>query len=54
MLYVADGNKARAVIVQTGKNSNGMVEILGGLTPGDKVITAGFQELDNGERIAIK
>jgi RND family efflux transporter MFP subunit len=54
MLYVADRNKARAVIVQTGKNSNGMVEILGGLKPGDKVITAGYQELDNGERIAIK
>ena len=54
MLYVADGNKARAVVVQTGKNSNGMVEILGGLKPGDRVITAGFQELDNGERIAIK
>jgi RND family efflux transporter MFP subunit len=54
MLYVTDGNKARAVVVQTGKNSNGMVEILGGLKPGDKVITAGYQELDNGERIAIK
>jgi RND family efflux transporter MFP subunit len=54
MLYVADGNKARAVIVQTGRNSNGMVEILGGLKAGDKVITAGFEDLDNGEQIAVK
>jgi RND family efflux transporter MFP subunit len=54
MLFVAEGNKARAVIVQTGKNSNGMVEILGGLSAGDKVITAGHEDLDNGDRIAIK
>jgi len=54
MLFVAEGNKARAIIVQTGKNSNGMVEILGGLSPGDKVITAGHEDLDNGDRIAIK
>ena len=54
MLYVADGNKAKATIVVTGKNSNGNVEILGGLKAGDKVITAGYEDLDNGERIAIK
>jgi multidrug efflux pump subunit AcrA (membrane-fusion protein) len=54
MLFVAEGNKARSIIVQTGKNSNGMVEILGGLSAGDKVITAGQEDLDNGDRIAIK
>ncbi len=54
MLYVADGNKARAVIVQTGRNANGMVEVTAGLKPGDKVITAGFEDLDNGEMIAVQ
>lgn len=54
MVYVAEGNKAKAVIVTTGKNSNGKVEILGGLNPGDKVITAGFEDLDNGETISIQ
>ncbi|HRO42371.1 MAG TPA: efflux RND transporter periplasmic adaptor subunit [Flavipsychrobacter sp.] len=54
MLYVADGNKARSVVVQTGRNANGMVEILGGLKAGDKVITAGFEDLDNGELVAIQ
>ncbi len=54
MLYVADGNKARAVIVQTGRTANGMVEILGGLKAGDRVVTAGFEDLDNGELIAVK
>lgn len=54
LLYIAEGNKARAVIVQTGKNANGMVEILGGLKPGDKVITAGYEDLDNGEPVSIQ
>ena len=32
----------------------GMVEILSGLNPGDKVITTGYEELDNGTPILIK
>jgi len=54
MLYIADGGKAKAVVVTTGRNSNGMVEILSGLNAGDKVITEGFEELDNGEPISIQ
>ncbi|RYZ56186.1 MAG: efflux RND transporter periplasmic adaptor subunit [Sphingobacteriales bacterium] len=53
LVYVAENNKAKAVYIQTGRNSNGMVEVLGGLKAGDKVITAGFEDLDNGERIAV-
>lgn len=51
MLYIAEGNKAKAVYVTMGRNSNGMVEILSGLKPGDKVIVEGYEELDNGELI---
>lgn len=54
MLYVADGNKAKSVFVKTGRNANGMVEILSGLNPGDKVITKGFEEMDNGQQITIQ
>jgi membrane fusion protein (multidrug efflux system) len=54
LLYVADGNKAKAVMVSTGNNSNGMVEILSGLEAGQKVITAGYEELDNGAPISVK
>ncbi len=54
MLYIADGNKAKSVKVTTGRNSNGMVEILSGLNPGDRVITEGYEELDNGELIEVK
>ncbi len=54
MIYVASGNKAKAVMVSTGQNSNGMVEILSGLEAGEKVIVAGYEELDNGAPISIK
>jgi membrane fusion protein (multidrug efflux system) len=54
MLYIADGNKAKAVFVKTGKNSNGMVEILSGISTGDKVITAGYADVDNGDVLAIQ
>ncbi len=54
LLYIADGNKAKAVVVTEGRNANGMVEILSGLNAGDKVITTGFEELDNGQGISIQ
>jgi RND family efflux transporter MFP subunit len=54
MVFVADGNTAKAVQVTTGQNSNGIVEILSGLSAGDKVITAGFEDLDNGDPISAQ
>lgn len=53
MVYVADNGKAKAVAVKTGRNSNGMVEILEGLQAGDKVIVEGYADLDNGKPIEI-
>ena len=54
MLYIAEDNKAKAVYIKTGANSNGLVEILSGLNPGDKIITAGFEDLDNGDPITTQ
>jgi len=54
LLYIADGNKAKSVIVKTGRNSNGLVEVLEGLNEGDKVITAGYADLDNGDLINVE
>jgi membrane fusion protein (multidrug efflux system) len=54
MLYIADGNKAKSVAIKTGANSNGLVEVLSGLNAGDKVITAGFEDLDNGDPITTQ
>lgn len=42
---------ARKVRVTQGQNYNGMVEILTGLKEGDKVISTGFQDVNNGETI---
>ncbi len=54
MLYVANGGKAKSVMVTTGRNANGQVEILSGLNAGDQVIVRGYEELDNGQQISIQ
>lgn len=54
MLYIVEANKAKAVVVQTGRTAGGMIEILGGLNAGAQVITSGYEDLDNGEPVAIK
>ena len=54
MIFIADGGKAKAVMVTTGRISNGNVEVLSGLNEGDKVITTGFEEIENGQSIAIQ
>lgn len=54
VVYVAQGSVAKAVRVQTGRSSNGLIEILAGLKTGDRVIVEGYQELDNGSPISIQ
>ncbi len=54
IVYVAAGDKARIAQVRTGRNSNGLVEVLEGLNPGDKVVVAGFEDLDDGEAIKVE
>lgn len=53
MVYIVDNNKAKAVAIKTGRNSNGMVEVLEGLNAGDKVVVEGYADLDNGKPIEI-
>jgi len=53
MVYLVDGNKAKAVPITVGKNSNGLVEVLDGLKPGDKIIVEGFEDIDDGAPITI-
>lgn len=53
VVFVIEGGKARAAVITTGRNSNGMVEVLGGLKQGDKVVTAGFEDLENGEAVEV-
>lgn len=54
VVYVAQSESdpiARKIRVVTGVTYEGMVEILEGLKPGDKLITVGYQDLDDGEAI---
>lgn len=53
MVYIADGNKAKSVYIKTGRTSNGQVEVLSGLNDGDRLITEGYEEVDNGEAIQL-
>lgn len=54
MVYVVDAsNKAKTVTIKTGRNSNGMVEVLEGLSAGDKVVVEGYADLDNGKPVQI-
>lgn len=54
MVYLAANGVAKSVLVKTGLIANGRIEVLSGLSAGDKVITEGIQELDNGEPVEIK
>lgn len=53
VVFVTEGGKAREAVIQTGRNSNGMVEVLGGLKAGDQIVIAGFEELENGEAVEV-
>ncbi len=54
MVFVAEGKEAKAVPVQTGRSADGMIEILSGLKAGDRVVTAGYEELYNGTVIVVQ
>lgn len=47
------GYRAKKVYVKTGLNYNGMVEITGGLKPGELLIDAGYQDLEDNQMIRI-
>ncbi|NEU09399.1 efflux RND transporter periplasmic adaptor subunit [Flavihumibacter sp. R14] len=48
-VFVAENGKAKRVSIQAGKVSEGKAEVLSGLKSGDKVITAGIQDLNEGD-----
>src|SRR5690606_30971601 len=52
VLRVED-DRVREVAVQIGQRSQGMVEIVAGLQPGDRVVTAGLQKVSDGTLVAV-
>ncbi|MFT6850324.1 MAG: RND family efflux transporter MFP subunit [Sphingobacteriales bacterium] len=55
-VFIADGDssaKAKKVFLELGKSYNGQVEILKGLKKGDKIITKGYLNVNQGDHIEI-
>ncbi|MBA3970641.1 MAG: efflux RND transporter periplasmic adaptor subunit [Bacteroidetes bacterium] len=51
-VFVADGNKAKKILISIGKEYNGKAEVLTGLKDGDKLITLGYDLINEGDNIA--
>ena len=51
-VYVSEGGVARRRTVTTGSRSGGRVEVLTGLSPGDKVVVGGAALLSDGAKVA--
>jgi membrane fusion protein (multidrug efflux system) len=47
-------NIARRKTLQVGKTYNSQAEILGGLAPGDKLITTGYLDVTDGTEVSVK
>jgi len=52
-VFVVQGGKAMKRIIKTGKTYNGKVEVSSGLKADDKVITAGYQNLNEGQTVSL-
>ncbi|MBN9518583.1 efflux RND transporter periplasmic adaptor subunit [bacterium] len=53
-VFVADGDKAKAVEVRVGRRDRDWVEVTGALRPGARVITSGQTQLVDGSAIRIR
>ncbi|HEY0030081.1 MAG TPA: efflux RND transporter periplasmic adaptor subunit [Bacteroidia bacterium] len=51
-VFIAEGNVARKKLITTGKEYNGKAEVLTGLKDGDKLITLGYDLINDGDNIA--
>lgn len=52
-VFVEQSGKAKKVKVKTGRVYNGVAEVIDGLKEGDKLITKGFQNLNDGDLIKL-
>ncbi|MEK7250633.1 MAG: efflux RND transporter periplasmic adaptor subunit [Bacteroidota bacterium] len=53
VVYVVNEGKAHERVVQLGGRQDNLVEIVSGLNVGEKVITSGYQEVINGQPVAV-
>jgi multidrug efflux pump subunit AcrA (membrane-fusion protein) len=50
-IYIDDGGKAAMRKVTLGKSYNGKIEVLAGLNLSDRIITNGYQDLNEGDQL---
>ncbi|HYK77369.1 MAG TPA: efflux RND transporter periplasmic adaptor subunit [Daejeonella sp.] len=53
-VFISENGKAKRVMVQTGKISDGKAEIVSGLKAGDQVITSNVEDLNEGDIVKSK
>jgi len=53
VFVVGAGNKAQKRLIRTGQTYNGQVEVASGLKADEKVITAGYQNLNEGQVVSL-
>lgn len=53
-VFVANKGVAKRIAVRTGVHQNGMVEILSGIQPGQRVITEGVVKITDGQKIRLE
>ena len=52
-VFVIEGDVAKRVPVRTGQRQNGLVEIVSGLSPGQRVVTEGVVKLTPGQKVRL-
>jgi membrane fusion protein (multidrug efflux system) len=52
-VYTLDGDKVKRVAVRTGVHQNGMIEIVSGLSPGQRVVTEGGVKVSDGQKVRL-
>lgn len=53
-VFVVENGTAKLRLVRTGKSSDGMVELLSGVEPGERVVTSGVPRLSDGEKVEVE
>ena len=53
MVFVIDGERAAARRIETGLRQGGVVEVVSGLEPGERIVRQGHQRLDDGQRVIV-
>jgi len=53
-VFVAAGNRAQLRIVRSGKRTDGEIELLSGISPGESVVVEGADQLRDGQPITLK